>query len=210
MDESGGARARPRRPRPIAFARDAKRAVGALARDSLALSRKMRAVRELVAPEPPLTRGERAARTAVGRVLAIARKPRHGAPMEPIDAASITPERGLAGNANGRPGRRQLTVLTREGWGAACRDLGREVPWTTRRANVLVEGLELAGRVGWRLTIGEVMLEITGETTPCSRMDAQVAGLTAALAAGWRAGVTCRVLQGGEIGRGDAVTLEPP
>ncbi|MBK7976024.1 MAG: MOSC domain-containing protein [Deltaproteobacteria bacterium] len=146
----------------------------------------------------------------VGTVLAIARKPRHGAPMVAIDGAAITTERGLEGNANGRPGRRQLTVLTREGWEAACRVLGREVPWTTRRANVLVEGLELVGRVGWRLTIGAVMLEITGETTPCSRMDAQVAGLTAALAPEWRAGVTCRVLQGGEIGRGDAVTLEPP
>ncbi len=194
----------------MAFARDAKRAVGALARDSLALSKKMRAVRDLVAPEPPLTREERAALTVVGTVLAIARKPRHGAPMVAIDGAAITTERGLEGNANGRPGRRQLTVLTREGWEAACRVLGREVPWTTRRANVLVEGLELVGRVGWRLTIGAVMLEITGETTPCSRMDAQVAGLTAALAPEWRAGVTCRVLQGGEIGRGDAVTLEPP
>lgn len=210
MDEGGGGSARARRPSPVAFSRDAKRAVGALVRDSLALSKKMRAVRELVAPEEPLGRDEREALTEVGRVLAIARKPRHRGPMEPIESAAITSERGLLGNANGRPGRRQLTVLTREGWDAACQALGRDVPWTTRRANVLVEGLELARRVGWRLTIGDVWLQITGETTPCSRMDAQVAGLTAALAPEWRAGVTCRVLQGGEIGRGDAVTLEPP
>ncbi|MBK7976962.1 MAG: hypothetical protein IPK07_28115 [Deltaproteobacteria bacterium] len=93
-------------------------------------------------------------------------------------------ERGLDGNVIGRPGRRQITILTREGWEAALREIGRTAPWTTRRANVLVEGLDLAGQVGRRLSIGEALLEITGEATPCRRMDAQVPGLADAR---WRA-----------------------
>ncbi len=130
--------------------------------------------------------------------------------MELLDHVEISVERGLAGNADGRPGRRQVTVLTREGWEAACRELGREVGWHTRRANLWVEGLALERRAGARLVIGDATLEITGETTPCSNMDEQIPGLTRALTPDWRAGVTCRVLQGGTIRVGDVVALEAP
>ena len=103
-----------------------------------------------------------------------------------------------------------VTVLTREGWDAACRELGREVGWGTRRANLWIEGIAVARRVGARLVIGEVVLEITGETTPCSRMDAQVPGLTSALTPDWRAGVTCRVVHGGTVRLGDVVGIASP
>ncbi|MFN7950554.1 MAG: MOSC domain-containing protein [bacterium] len=187
-------------PRPLAFARDAKRAVGALVRDSLALATADRGANEASAQ----------AAIATGRVIGIARKPRHRGPMEMLDRAEITTESGLVGNANGRPGRRQVTVLTREGWDAACRELGREVGWGTRRANLWIEGIAVARRVGARLVIGEVVLEITGETTPCSRMDAQVPGLTSALTPDWRAGVTCRVVHGGTVRLGDVVGIASP
>lgn len=189
-----------RAPDPLTFARDAKRAVSALVRDSLALASADHASRGEGTVVPATT----------GKLLGIARKPRHRAPMELLDAVEISVERGLAGNADGRPGRRQVTVLTREGWEAACRELAREVVWQTRRANLLVEGLALERRVGARLVIGAVVLEITGETTPCANMDAQAPGLTRALNPDWRAGVTCRVLQGGAIRVGDVVTLEGP
>ena len=57
--------------------------------------------------------------------------------------------------------------------------------------------------------IGDLVLEITGETDPCSRMDEARQGLRLALTPEWRGGVCCRVVTGGDIAVGDAVRLEP-
>lgn len=134
--------------------------------------------------------------------------------METIEQATVTVEAGVAGDYAGvrrgtSSGRRQVTVLAIEGWRAACRDLGVELPWRLRRANLLIERLHLAEGAGGQLEIGSVRLEITGETDPCERMDAQHPGLMTALAPAWRGGVTCRVLAAGTIRLGDPVRFRP-
>ncbi|MFW6027532.1 MAG: MOSC domain-containing protein, partial [bacterium] len=88
---------------------------------------------------------------------------------------------------------------------AACAELDRELPWTVRRANLLVSGLELEETTGKRLQVGGVTLEITGECDPCGRMEAQQEGLRAALTPDWRGGITCTVVEGGRVTVGDAV-----
>ena len=143
-----------------------------------------------------------------GTILAIARRNRTRAPMETLERASITVAAGLDGDVRGQLRGRQVTVLTREGWDAACADLGKALPWTTRRANILLEGLALPQAAGDTIRIGDVALRITGETDPCSRMEEQAAGLRDALAPDWRGGVTCEVAHGGEIVVGDAARLE--
>jgi MOSC domain-containing protein YiiM len=143
----------------------------------------------------------------MGRLAAIARKSSKGAPMEELSEARISEAAGLEGDARGQPGSRQITVVATGGWAAACADLGAEVPWTLRRANLLVEGVELPRTAGTWLNIGDVVLEVTGETTPCERMDQEHAGLRAALAPDWRAGCSCRVLSGGDVSVGDAAAV---
>lgn len=150
-----------------------------------------------------------------GRLIGIARRSRPRAPMETLEAAEVTVEAGVEGDYAGvrrgrSTGRRQVTVLTREGWQAACRELGAELAWPTRRANLLIEGLDLEEQTGKTLAIGALRLEITGELDPCERMEAQQAGLMAALNPAWRGGVTCRVLEGGAIRPGDPVRLLSP
>jgi len=142
-----------------------------------------------------------------GKVLGIARRARSRAPMETIQQARVTVEAGVEGDSRGAPGDRQVTVLTREGWKAACAELGRDVPWTTRRANILVDGLRVEGKLGRVIRIGTLELEITGETDPCSRMEQQVPGLRQALTPDWRGGVTCRVRREGTIRTGDSAIL---
>jgi MOSC domain-containing protein YiiM len=95
----------------------------------------------------------------------------------------------------------------REGWDAACRELGVELPWTTRRANLFVEGVPVPAE-GKRLVIGSLVLEVTQETEPCQLMEAAHRGLRAALTPEWRGGVCCRVVQGGTIRVGDRVDVE--
>ncbi|MFT5365163.1 MAG: MOSC domain-containing protein YiiM [Candidatus Latescibacterota bacterium] len=144
----------------------------------------------------------------MGKVLQIAIREASRAPMQILDVAQMTTEKGVVGDFRGTVLGRQVTVVVREAWEAACADLGMDVDWTTRRANVLVEGLDLNETTGKQLNIGDVVLEITGETTPCPRMEEAQAGLQDALASDWRAGVTCVVYTGGEIRVGDVVRLD--
>jgi MOSC domain-containing protein YiiM len=148
--------------------------------------------------------------TTPGRLLGIARRLAPRAPMEEVAAVRITPGGGVDGDARRRPGRRQVTVLARDAWEAALAECAAALSWTTRRANLYVEGLDLVGAAGAELHVGAgVRLLVTGETNPCARMEAAWPGLSGALARDWRGGVTCRVLRGGGIAVGDPVVLIP-
>lgn len=141
------------------------------------------------------------------RLIGIARRDKPRAPMETLERARISYDAGVEGDARGKVPDRNVTIIFREDWEAACRDLGRDVAWVTRRANLLVEGLTGFKQVGARLRIGSVVLEVTEENPPCRVMDILAEGLRRALEPDWRAGVACRVLQDGEIELGDTVDL---
>ena len=148
-----------------------------------------------------------------GRLVGMARRDGPRAPMETLDSGRISVELGLEGDHRGvrkagKDPKRQVTLLTREAWDAACADLGRAVPWTFRRSNLLVESLELPRTPGTIIAIGDVRLEMTTEIDPCQRMDEQAPGLQAALTPDWRGGVGCRVLSGGEVAVGDTIWIE--
>lgn len=145
-----------------------------------------------------------------GRLVGVAMRVKSRAPMVELERAEITPEQGVAGDFRGRPGRRQVTVLSAEDWETACAVLGEQLPWTLRRANLLVAGITFHESTGSIVRIGDVALQVTGETDPCSRMDEAAPGLFGALRADWRGGVCCRVICGGTIAPPAKVTLETP
>lgn len=129
-------------------------------------------------------------------------------PMLEIASVAISREAGVVPDTRGKPGRRQVTLLSLQSWQDACAELGTTLPWTVRRANLLIDGLRFSATdVGRVLRIGEVELQIMLETDPCPRMDAQHEGLTAALTPYWRAGVCCRVLRDGTVRTGDVVVF---
>ena len=150
----------------------------------------------------------------MGRLIGIAGRMQRREPMQEAHAAEISQTGGLEGDFKGaKYPRRQITVLAREAWEAALADLGgSHLAWTARRANLLVEHVELPRAAGGIVRIGPVRLEVTGQTYPCARMEEAQAGLLKALAREWRGGVTCRVLVGGAVRIGDAVEvlLRPP
>lgn len=143
----------------------------------------------------------------MGKLIGIAIKKEKYGNMIPLETCTVRVESGLEGDYRGNPGKRQVTVLSREGFEAACLEIQTTLPWTTRRANLFIEGIVLAHTTGQLLNIGSVLLEITGETQPCHRMDEQCEGLTKALVPDWRGGVCCRVLRGGTISVSDEVSL---
>lgn len=149
----------------------------------------------------------------IGRLIGIARREGRRKPMETMTSGVISLEAGLASDSRGAKFvTRQITVLGREDWEAALMDLADlmgppDLPWTTRRANLLVEGVRMPRAKGGVLRIGAVELEITGQTNPCHRMEEAYQGLLRSLHPEWRGGVTCRVRTAGVVKLGDAVEV---
>jgi MOSC domain-containing protein YiiM len=165
--------------------------------------------------------GEGTPPSAAGRLLAIARRPKRGAPMEEVSSLDIVVGGGLDGDHKGRRfPRRGVTVLALEDWHAALDDLAHaaaldarpDIPWIARRANLLVSGIRLPRARGGIVKIGPVVLEVTYPTQPCDQMDKVRMGLKKALHPNWRGGITCVVLEGGtvSVGAPAAVLVDPP
>ncbi|MEQ1648396.1 MAG: MOSC domain-containing protein [Hyphomicrobiaceae bacterium] len=159
--------------------------------------------------------------TQTSTLIGIALKAKSRAPMETRDHGRISIERGLDGDARGaKYPSRQITILAIEDWQRTLADLPAaadllsplaltiaDLPWTTRRANLLVQGLRLPRAKGAKISVGPVILEVTGQTYPCNRMESARQGLLSALAPDWRGGVTCRVVSGGPVALGDPAQI---
>ncbi len=152
--------------------------------------------------------------TVPAHLAGIARHTQPRGPIEVIERVGVSVDEGVAGNgrgkvAPGKPGRRQISLIEQESWDAALAELGLELPWHVRRANLLVRGLRLPREEGAIIAIGESLrLMITCECDPCSRMDEIAPGLREALLPDWRGGVLARVIAGGDIALGDAIRIE--
>lgn len=143
----------------------------------------------------------------MAKLLGIAMKQKKRAPMQTMDSAHISLDKGVENDFRGKPSRRQVTLMSLKAWQAANEILNKDLPWTTRRANLLVDELELENTTGQTITIGAVELLITQETDPCERMQEAAEGLFDALKDHWRGGVCCRVISEGLITLGDDVVL---
>lgn len=142
------------------------------------------------------------------QLLDIAFRPKSRAAMQTKVDTMVSKVAGVDGDFRGKPGKRQVTVMSIEQWQLACDELGTTLPWTIRRANLLVDGVSFdATMVGQQIKIGQCILYITGETDPCPKMDAQHQGLTHALTPDWRGGVCCRVIADGRVKVGDKMVI---
>ena len=140
-------------------------------------------------------------------LIGIAVRPEKTRDINELDSVDISKTEGLTGDKRSRPGKRQVTLMSKKSWDIACGELDIILPWTTRRANLLVDDLPLKETTGQFIHCGELVLEITGETDPCKLMETAQPGLLKALMPDWRGGVTCRVLHGGSVVIGMETTL---
>ncbi len=148
-----------------------------------------------------------------GVLRGIARKAYPGSPMEVIEHAFLSTAMGVTGDARGivknGKNKRQVSLMELGDWQDAMRELGLSVPWQFRRANILVDGLDLPQRAGAVIRIGDTArIETTMECDPCIRMEQVASGLMNALLPDWRGGVLGRVLSDGEIRVGDPIIIE--
>src|SRR5882672_4371924 len=124
------------------------------------------------------------------------------APMKEQQQVEVTLAHGIVQDYRGI-GLRQVTFLDVGQWQEVLDGLGVDLPWYTRRANVLIEGIDLPAAVGRRLQVGACRFAIGGETTPCERMNEIQPDLRRLLTPALRGGVWGKVLQGGALHVGD-------
>jgi MOSC domain-containing protein YiiM len=136
------------------------------------------------------------------RLLAIYLRPGARLPVRAVDEATAIAGQGLHGDHAGG-GKRQVTLLAREAWERACAELGTTVDPSVRRANLFVEGIDLGACIGSSLQIGDVVIDVLGETRPCELLDGPGrVGLCNTLRAERRGGVYGSVRTGGRLQTG--------
>lgn len=145
----------------------------------------------------------------MGRIAGIARHGERRGPIEQLNSVRLSPEFGVEGDRNGAKQRRQVSLIEAEDWADAMREIGGDLPWWARRANLLVEGFDVPQCEGVRLRIGnDVVIEVKTEIDPCDRMEELHAGLRQALAPDWRGGAGAQVIVGGTVSIGDEIRIE--
>jgi MOSC domain-containing protein YiiM len=149
----------------------------------------------------------KAERPGPGRVERLWVKRAHRGAMDARDSIELVAGRGVAGSAD-QGGRRQVTLLEREVWDTLMRELRSTADPETRRANVLVSGIDLRASRDRVLRVGSARVRVAGEVKPCERMEEAVAGLRAAMFPDWRGGAFAQILDGGVVAVGDAVAWE--
>jgi MOSC domain-containing protein YiiM len=141
-------------------------------------------------------------------LTAIAIRAKSKAIMAELAEVNVSISKGLAGDARGNPGKRQVSLLSAEQWHLACNEVGCKLPWTTRRANILVSGVQFGPQhVNQIVCIGDLRMRVCAETDPCIIMERAQKGLKNALIPDWRGGILCEVLNPGDIKVGDEVIL---
>jgi MOSC domain-containing protein YiiM len=142
-----------------------------------------------------------------GTVRWIGLRPARDVPMREVEEAEAVSGKGLRGDRYGSgSGKRGITLIQAEHLPviAALAGLPGIEPATLRR-NLVVAGLPLIALKGRRFRIGEVLLEGTDPCDPCSRMETALGpgGYNAMRGHG---GLCARILEGGRLRLGDAVS----
>lgn len=142
-----------------------------------------------------------------GQVRWIGLRPARGVPMRAVDSAETVAGKGLRGDRyTSASGKRGITLIQAEHLPVIAALVGLDAVETAAlRRNLVVSGIPLIALKGRRFRIGDVLCEGTAPCDPCSRMEATLGpgGYNAMRGHG---GLCARVLQGGTLRVGDAVT----
>ena len=144
----------------------------------------------------------------IGKVEWISIRPEKWADVQEVDSVEVNTKDGLVGDHySGKSGKRQVTLIQSEHLEVIGKILGKDKidPSKTRR-NIVVSGINLLAFKEKQFQIGEVILEMTGNCHPCSRMEENL-GTGGYNAMRGHGGITTKVIQGGTIRKGDEVKL---
>lgn len=148
----------------------------------------------------------------MGRVASLhIHPPVAGESLLAVDEFNLVAEKGIRENKryfgrvnNGKPSKRQVTLIEREVIEQHAAALGADFDPGEVRSNIETTGIDLISLMGGDVKIGEAILRFVEPRTPCHKMDALAPGLRE-LMENSRQGVIARVIQGGRIRPGDSI-----
>lgn len=138
-----------------------------------------------------------------GRVVAVCRSDRKGIPKDDIGTGAFVKEVGLEGDAHAGFAHRQVSLIAMEDIRVAKEKIPTLRPGSFAE-NLTVEGIDLeVSKVGLRLKVGEILLEITQIGKEC-HTKCEIYKTTGDCIMP-KKGIFCRVLVGGRVSVGDKV-----
>jgi MOSC domain-containing protein YiiM len=154
----------------------------------------------------------------MGTIEAICIAPAASAPMQPKTEVEALVGVGLAGDRYAEgigfysprptdPGAREVTLFEAEVLDRLRTEHGIELSPTEHRRNVTVRGVRLDELLGQRFSVGDVVLEGVKDCPPCEHLQQLVARPVLQPLVG-RGGLRARIVVGGTIRVGDAVTIQ--
>ncbi len=153
-----------------------------------------------------------------GKLERIFLRPARNVIADDVSRVEAIADRGLVGDRssakttnNPQGSKRQVTLIQAEHLPVLAALLKTPVDVQFLRRNLVVSGINLLATKGlfkdqpMQLTIGDVVLEITGPCEPCFKMEA-VLGKGGYNAMRGHGGMTARIVKGGDLYVGDTVT----
>ncbi len=122
--------------------------------------------------------------------------------MKSVRSVVAETGRGLVGDRYEGTRHRHVSVFSTGEMADANERFGSTIDPALTRRNVLLDAGRLPRTPGTLLTVGTVQLEVVRDAAPCKMLDSEI-GDGAKTAMRRRAGMICRVLDGGEIHIGD-------
>lgn len=150
-----------------------------------------------------------------GKLEGIYISPQKGADMQPLEQVRAVPGKGLEGDryfqeAEARPDEHdpenEVTLIEAEAYDALCRDYGLDLDPGTSRRNLVTRGTPLNHLVDRTFRVGEITLLGIELCEPCNHL-VKLSGRREILPAlVHRGGLRARILTGGAIRLGDAIS----
>ncbi|MEO0491875.1 MAG: MOSC domain-containing protein [Actinomycetota bacterium] len=134
--------------------------------------------------------------------LQIAKATRLG--MVAVDEVEIETAAGIVGDRYHGSKHRQVSVQSLEELAEAEADFGASLDPLLTRRNITIDTGRVPRTPGHRWRVGPVELEVVRDAAPCKLLDDNL-GVGARTAMRRRAGVICRVIEGGPLRIGDTV-----
>jgi MOSC domain-containing protein YiiM len=140
--------------------------------------------------------------------------PRAFLPMRQVSEANLVAGKGIIGDRymigneagfySHKPEEgRQITLFEIEALEAIKRDFGIDFAPHEHRRNVTVRGVPLNHLVGCKFRVGSALLHATRLSLPCRHIE-EITGKAVFDAMEQRAGLNCRILEGGTLRVGEA------
>ncbi|MGI9647354.1 MAG: MOSC domain-containing protein [Acidimicrobiia bacterium] len=126
-------------------------------------------------------------------------------PVHAVESVEAVAGQGLVGDRK-YGALRQISIVSTEELDEVASEWGGEIPVGSTRRQITVSGTKLNRERGATIRLGEVVVSVHGDCSPCEEMEEAVGpGARAALVG--RAGIVGIIVEGGTICLGDEVQL---